>query len=172
LTATDAFTKYCCAWRINDKSSETVALTLFQNYFCKYGCCIHLISDQGLEFCNKLSHELFKLLQIKHNTTTAYCPLINSTSEVFNKRIAKFLATFVDSKTKTWIELINPMLFAYNTSFHSTTKCTPFFLTRGHEARYPSNPNPDIQFHYGDSLPAQWYNQLQEARQMASHNSV
>ena len=172
LTATDAFTKYCCAWPINDKSAETVAFTLFQNYFCKYGCCIELVSDQGLEFCNKLTTELCKLLQIKHSTTTAYRPLINSTAEVFNKTIAKFLASFVDSKTKNWIDYINPMLFAYNTSFHSTTKCTPFFLTHGHEARYPSNPNPDLQFHYGDTLPAQWYKQLQEAREMATHHSV
>ena len=64
------------------------------------------------------------------------------------------------------------MLFAYITSFHSTTKCTPFFLTHGHEARYPSNPSPDLQYHYGDTLPAQWYSQLQEAHQMATHHSV
>ena len=96
----------------------------------------------------------------------------NSTSEIFNKTIAKYLASFVDSHTKNWIEYINPMLFAYNTSFHSTTKCTPYFLTYGQEARYPSNPNPDIQHHYGDSLPSKWFKQLQEARIMASHHSV
>jgi hypothetical protein len=49
LTAADAFTKYCCPWPINDKSAEKAAFTLFQNYFCKYGCCIEIISDQGLE---------------------------------------------------------------------------------------------------------------------------
>ncbi len=64
------------------------------------------------------------------------------------------------------------MLFAYNTSFYSTTKCTPFFLTYGHEARYPSNPNPEIQHHYGDTLAVKWYSQLQEARKMATHHSV
>jgi hypothetical protein len=46
------------------------------------------------------------------------------------------------------------------------------FLTHGHEARYPSNHYPDLQFHYGNTLPAQFYSQLQEARQMASHHSV
>ena len=172
LTATDAFTKYCCAWPIDNKSAETVAFTLFNNYFCKYGCPIEIMSDQGLEFCNKLSDELCKLLQIKHNTTTAYRPQSNSSSETFNKTIAKYLSSFVDSKTKNWIDYINPMLFAYNTSFHSTTKCTPFFLTYGHEARYPSNPTPEIQHHYGDSLASKWYDQLQEARKMATHHSI
>jgi hypothetical protein len=91
---------------------------------------------------------------------------------VFNKTIAKYLSSFVDAKTKNWIDYINPMLFAYNTSYHSTTKCTPYFLTYGHEARYPSNPSPDIQFHYGNSSPGKWFSQLQEARQMATHHSV
>ena len=172
LTATDGFTKYCEAWPINDKSAETVGKTLFDKYFCRYGSCIELISDQGLEFNNKLCDELCKLLQIKHNTTTAYRPQTNSTSEVFNKTIAKYLSSFVDSKTKNWIDYINPMLFAYNTSYHSTTKCTPYFLTYGHEARYPSNPSPDLQFHYGNSSPSKWFSQLQEARQMATHHSV
>ena len=172
LTATDAFTKYCHAWPINDKSAQTVAKILFENYFCKMGCCLELFSDQGLEFCNKICNELCSFLQIKHNTTTAYRPQANSTSEVFNKTIAKYLSSFVDSNTKNWIEYINPMLFAYNTSFHSTTKCTPYFLTFGQEARYPSNPNPDIQHHYGDLLPSKWYKQLQEARIVASHHSM
>ena len=172
LTATDAFTKYCHAWPINDKTAVTVAKTLFDNYFLKVGMCHEIFSDQGLEFNNKICDELCKLLQIKHNTTTAYRPNANSTAEIFNKTIAKYLSSFVDAKTKNWLDYVNPMLFAYNTSYHSTTKCTPFFLTYGHEARYPSNPNPDLQYHYGDTLPAQWFGKLQEARDMAVHNSV
>jgi hypothetical protein len=64
------------------------------------------------------------------------------------------------------------MLFAYNTGFHSTTKCTPFFQTYGHEARYPSDPTPDIQHHYGDNLDVKWYTQLQEACNMVTHHSI
>jgi hypothetical protein len=33
----------------------------------------------------------------------------------------------------------------------------PFFLTQGYEAKYPSNPNADLQFHSGNSLPAPTY---------------
>jgi hypothetical protein len=95
-------------------------------------------------------------LQFKHNTITAYRPQANNTSEIFNKTIAKYIASFVDSKTKNWMDYINPMLFAYKTSYHSTKKRTPLFLIYVHEARYPSNPTPDIQHHYGDSLAAKW----------------
>ena len=47
-----------------------------------------------------------------------------------------------------------------------------FFLTYGHEARYPSNPTTEIQHHYGDNLAVKWYTQLQEARNMATHHSI
>jgi hypothetical protein len=46
------------------------------------------------------------------------------------------------------------------------------FLTHRHEARYPSNPNTDLQIGYGNSLPTYWYSQEQEAKQMASHYCV
>ena len=172
LTATDGFTKYCEAWAIDNKTAENVSRVLFEKYICRYGCMQQIFSDCGTEFVNKLSDELYKLLQIKHNTTTAYRAQANSTSEIFNKTIAKYLASFVDSKTTNWIDYINPMLFAYNTSYHSTTKCTPHFLTYGQEARYPSNPTNEIQHHYGDTTAAQWFQQLQEARTMATHNSI
>ena len=127
LTATDAFTKYCCAWPIDNKNDATVASTLFHQYFCKYGCPIEIMSDQGLEFCNKLSDELCKLLQIKHNTTTAYRPQSNSSSEVFNKTIAKYLSSFVDSKTKNWIDYINPMLLPIIPVSIQPPNVTPIF---------------------------------------------
>ena len=172
LTATDAFTKYCDAWPIDNKQADTVAKVLFEKYFLRFGCCQTLYSDNGLEFCNKTCDELCKLMQIQHNTTTAWRPESNSQAEVFNKTIAKYLSSFVDEKTTNWIDYINPMLFAYNTSYHSTTKCTPFFLTYGYEARYPSNNSPDLQYHYGSSLPSKWFAQLQEARLMAEHHSI
>ncbi len=42
------------------------------------------------------------------------------------------------------------------TSLHQSIKSTPYFLTR-----YPSFPNPNLQWHYGELDAAQWYQQLQ-----------
>ncbi len=35
-----------------------------------------------------------------------------------------------------------PIAFTYNTSVHRSIKATPFFLTHGVDAWYPSFPNP------------------------------
>ena len=75
---------YCHAWPIKDKSAETVAKVLFENYFCKIRCCLELFTDQGLDLGNNICIELCPLFQIKHNKKTAFRPQANSTLEIFN----------------------------------------------------------------------------------------
>ena len=133
---------------------------------------LEVTSDNGREFCNNLTSELFKLLQIKHTHTTPYHPSANAAVEIINKTVAKYLASFVDSTTLDWPLLVAPMQFAYNTSINSSTKASPFFITFGQEARLPAFPNPDIQRLVGESVPVTWFNDLQQARQMAVHNNV
>ena len=89
LCITDAFTKYAEVVAIPDKSAETVANELMVQWFCRFGTPIQIHSDNGKEFVNKLSKELFKLLGIKHTTTTPAHPQCNAQVEVFNKTVAK-----------------------------------------------------------------------------------
>ncbi len=77
MCMTDAFTKYAEIVAIPDKSAPVVARVLFEKWICRFGCPIEVTSDNGKEFCNQLTQELFKLLQIKHATTTPYHPQCN-----------------------------------------------------------------------------------------------
>src|SRR5436305_9750067 len=62
-----------------------------------------------------------------------------------NKRVSrKFNRTLGEALTRTaadhlddWDKYIAPILFAYRTSKHSTTKVTPFYLVYGREAKLP-----------------------------------
>ena len=65
-----------------------------------------------------------------------------------------------------WPMYIAPMQIAYNTS----TNHPPFYI--GLDAQLPSMPNPDIQRIIVNSVPENWFNHLQQARQMAVHNNV
>ena len=172
LCITDAFTKYAEIVAIPDKSALVVARALFEKWICRFGCPIEFTSDNGKEFCNQLSDELFKLLQIKHATTTPYHPQCNSQAEVQNKIIAKYLASFVDETTLDWPLYMAPMAFAYNTALHRSIKATPFFLTFGIEPRLPQPPTPDLQRYYGQSDAAEWYATLQHCRQIATRHNV
>ena len=171
LCITDAFTKYAEVVAIPDKSAETVANELMVQWFCRFGTPIQIHSDNGKEFVNKLSKELFNLLGIKHTTTTPAHPQCNAQVEVFNKTVAKYLASFVDNSTLDWEQYIPALMFSYNTSYHSTTHTTPYELLYGMKPRTPSLPAADIERKfYGESFASERLQILQKAREIAKQN--
>jgi len=171
LVITDAFTKYAEAIPILDKQAETVAMIIFIHWICRFGSPVQIHSDNAMEFVNKLNKELFKLLDIKHTTTTPGHPQCNVQAEVFNKTMAKYLASLVDGSTLDWEQYLPALQFSYNTSYHSTILITPFELLYGMKPRTPSIPGQDVQRKfYGESFVAEQHQILQKARQIAKEN--
>jgi len=144
LVMTDAFTKYAEAIAIPNKEAGTVAMEIFIHWICRFGSPIQIHSDNGTEFVDKLNKELFKLLEIKHTTTTPGHPQCNAQAEVFNKTLAKYLASFVDESTLDWEQYLPALQFSYNTSYHSTILTAPFELLYGMKPRTPSIPGQDV----------------------------
>jgi len=172
LCITDSFTKYVELVALPNKDAETVGNAIFNRWICRYGTMLELVSDNGTEFCNNISKALYKLLQVKHSTTTAYHPQTNAQAEVANKTIAKYLASVVDSNTLDWELYLPPLAFSYNTSFHRSIKATPYFLTYGQEVRLPGFPNPDIRRLYGEDPATEWFQRLQQARLIATQENL
>jgi hypothetical protein len=109
LCVTDAFTKYVELVVIPNKEALTVASAILNHWICCFGLPLELITDQGKEFTNQMGEHLFRSLDIRHSTTTSYHPQCNSQAEVCNKKIAKYLAAFVDGSTLDW-EIYVPAL--------------------------------------------------------------
>ena len=174
LVITDAFTKYVELVAIDNKEAPTVTEAIFKKWICRYGVPLEIITDQGKEFCNKLSDELYKLLGTEHHTTSSRHPACNAQVEVCNKTIAKYLSSVVDETTLDWELYLAPLMFSYNTSFHRSILNTPFFLTYGQEPRTPSFPTPDIRRKfYGESTSAELHQSMLYARDLArQHNEA
>jgi hypothetical protein len=130
------------------------------------------VSDNGKEFRNKLATELYQRLDIDQTTTAAYHPQCNAQAEVCNKTIAKYLNSFVGETTLDWKQYLAPMAFSYNTSLHRSIQSTPYKLTYGQDARWPSFPSPDIQRCYSETPAGDWYNSLQMVRDLAARNNM
>jgi hypothetical protein len=47
LCITDAFTKYAVVAKIDNKEAETVAIAIFENWFCKFGIPAQIHTDGG-----------------------------------------------------------------------------------------------------------------------------
>ena len=70
ITAIDYFTKYVKMGALKDKSALSVATWIFDNIFCHYGVKdIHII-DNGTEFVNQISEELYSRCNIAHHITS------------------------------------------------------------------------------------------------------
>ena len=172
LCMTDAFTKYVELVALPDKEALTVTSAVFNRWICRYGLPLEIVTDQGKEFCNKMSDELYQLLGTRHQTTTARHPQCNASAEVCNKTIAKYLNSFVDASTLDWELYLAPLMFCYNTSFHRSVKNSPYFLTYGMEPRLPSFPAPDLRrVFYGESEAAEMHQRLLLARKLAIENN-
>jgi hypothetical protein len=91
---------------------------------------------------------------------------------VFNKTLAKYMKTVVDETTLNWEWYLAPLMFSYNTSYHSTTKKTPFDLLYGMKPRLPSFPVEELKrINYGEGFVAERMQLLQQARRMAEQDS-
>jgi hypothetical protein len=134
----DTLTKYVELVPLLNKEADTVANAIFDKWYCRFGAPLDIVTDQGKEFCAKLSNKLFKRLGTNLLTTTPHHPQCNSQAEVVNKMIAKYLATFCDDSTLDWELYLAPLMFFYSTSFHCSNKSSPFYLTFGMEPRLPT----------------------------------
>lgn len=70
-----------------DKTAESVAKFLYDDIICRHGCPEIQISDQGREFINKLSDELFRLTGTQQRVTSPYHPQANGLVERLNRTL-------------------------------------------------------------------------------------
>jgi len=60
LCTTDTFTKYVQLVALPNKKAPTVSATFFNHWICRFGTPMDLITDQGKEFCARVSEDLFR----------------------------------------------------------------------------------------------------------------
>jgi len=108
-----------------------VAKSIFSEWFCKFGIPAQIHTDRRKELVNKLSKELFYLLNVEHSKTTTAHPQCNAQVEVFNKTVKKYIASFMDDTMLDWENFLPALMLSYNTSYHSTIATLPFELLFG-----------------------------------------
>ena len=81
--------------------------------------------------------ELCTSLHIHHHFSSPYFPQGNGQAEATNKTLLKILKKVVNDFGHDWHLQINPALWAYRTSFHTSTGTTPYSLVYGAKAVLP-----------------------------------
>jgi hypothetical protein len=98
---------------IASKDAEMVADAIYRDWFSKFIFLAQIHMDSGKEFVNKLSGELFQLLNVSHTKTSPTHPQLNTQVEVFNKTVKKFLQSFLDDTTLNWETFLPALVISY-----------------------------------------------------------
>ena len=137
LVITDHFTRHAQAFPTRDQTASTVAKTLWSRYIVHYGIPERIHSDQGRCFEAAVIKELCEVLGMEKSRTTPYHPQGNGMTERFNGTLLNMLGTLEPSQKPNWKEYVESMTHAYNSTRHSCTGYSPFFLMFGREPRIP-----------------------------------
>ncbi len=125
------------AYPVSNKSAETVARVLLEDFIPRHLCPRYLLSDLGTEYCNQVIDLLCKELNVLRIRTSPYHPASNGRVERFHRVMNESIMKTLASSDKEWDQAISTCLMAYRTSVHESSKHTPYFLTTGHDPVMP-----------------------------------
>ena len=168
LVMCDAFTKYVELVPIPDKQAETIADKITNQWILRNAPMEVLVTDNGKEFKNKDLQELTTAFSIKHIFTTPGHPQSNGQCERNNRNIIAYLKKFIDDKTENWEEFLTTFMYHHNTSWHSSSKYSPYFLRHGYQ---PVDViKPIVTPHYGESWTSEMIKILKNVHEETYQN--
>lgn len=108
-------------------TAEGMARIYRDHVFQLYGLPKKIIHDCGTQFDVKMMKELYKLLHIEGNPSTAYHPQTDGQTERVNQELEQYLRLYVNYHQSDWAEWLSLTEFTYNNHEHLSTKVSPFF---------------------------------------------
>ena len=139
LVIIDHFSRWAIAVPVLDTSAETTALALYEEVYNRFGVPKMLLSDQGPAFCNAVIAALHLHLGVHHLFTSAYHPESNGAVERLNGTLKQILYAVTFTHGSQWVQVLQPAVFAYNTSRSETIGFSPYYVLFGREAVTPGD---------------------------------
>jgi transposase InsO family protein len=119
---------------MNMNARETANL-FFNNWYCKNGLPLSIVSDRDKLFTSKFWKALHRLTGVKLQMSTAYHPQTDGASERTNKTVDQALRYFVDRHQTGWVNALPRVRFNIMSSVNAATGYTHFHLHLGRTPR-------------------------------------
>uniref|UniRef100_A0A8B9J7P3 Gypsy retrotransposon integrase-like protein 1 n=1 Tax=Astyanax mexicanus TaxID=7994 RepID=A0A8B9J7P3_ASTMX len=137
LVIIDYFTRYVNHFPLKDQRAVTVAQCIFEEYIRQHGIPEAIHTDQGRQFDSDLMKQLCSMLRIEKTRTSPYHAQSDGMVERLNRTLKDQLAKYMLQSGGEWDCYLSQFELAYNSSVHSSTGFSPFFLAHGREPHLP-----------------------------------
>jgi hypothetical protein len=108
--------------------------------------------------------DLYKLLGVKINPSTAYHPQTDGQTERVNQEIEEYLRLFINHKQTDWAEWLSLAEFSYNDREHSSTHISPFFSNLGVHPRKGGEPRREVKTEAAEVFATRMHKTREEAQ--------
>ena len=143
LVIIDRFSKMIYLFPVMDTITSKGVATIFRNSIFKlHGTPRKVISDRGPQFVSSFMKDLYELLNIQANPSTAYHPQMDGQTEQINREVEKYLRIYMNYRQTNWTEWLALAKFAHNSQTTSATGISPFLLNYGQQ---PISPNKQVE---------------------------
>ena len=136
-------------------TSQGVANLYKEHVFREHGLPRKVISDRGSQFVSSFMKNLYDLLRIEANPSTAYHPQTDGQTERMNQELEEYLRIYVNEKQNDWVGWLPIAQFCHNDRQHSATGFSPIYINNG---RHPfkglntqKEPTNQTAIEYSDS---------------------
>lgn len=138
LVVVDRLTKYSHFLPVSKTiTGYSTAMNLINEVFRLHGIPTEIVSDRDVRFQSVMYQTIVDKLGIKLKMSTANHPETNGQTERTIKTLTGMLRRYCFNQFSSWRKFLPMVEFAYNTSYHHSIKCTPFFADHGYEAPDP-----------------------------------
>ena len=137
LVFIDVFSGYVKLFKLKTKDTIGVCRA-FENLTCLIGPPRLLTSDNGNEFTSELLQSMCKVQGAAKRTSVTYRPQSQGNVERFNRTLIADLRKRLDEHGKSWVDHLQYVEWAYNTTPRSNSEMTPYLLMYGREPPLPT----------------------------------
>jgi len=112
-------------------TAEGAARLFLHQVWKLHGLPTCVVSDCGPQFVARFTRELYRLLEIKLASSTAWHSQTDGQTERVNQELDQYLWLFVNERQDDWYDLLPLAEFQHNNHVHSATQHPPFLLDTG-----------------------------------------